>query len=83
VIAARKKSCFVLGHTGNMDNVPLIFYVPLNMTVNTDGAKSIKIKVFGRDITYYIAILACCADGKKMSLLLIFKDERMLKDKMP
>jgi hypothetical protein len=60
----RKKSCFELGYTGNMDNVPLIFNVPSNRTVNTEGAISIKIKSSDHDKTNYMASLACCADAK-------------------
>jgi hypothetical protein len=55
-----------------VDNVPLIFNLPSNRTVNTEGAISIKIKSSGRDKTHYMAILASCVDGeKKLSLLLI------------
>jgi len=44
VINMRKKLCFEIGRLGNMDEVPLMFDVPSNKTVDVKGAKTIMIK---------------------------------------
>jgi hypothetical protein len=51
--------------------------------VDIKGAKLITIKTYGHEKTHYTAILACCADGTKLPLLLIFKQKTMPKDKIP
>jgi len=42
-INMRKKQCFEIGQLGNMDEVPLMFDVPSNKTVDVKGAKTIMI----------------------------------------
>ena len=43
------------------------------------GSKTIMIKTSGNEKTRY-TVLACCADGTKLSLLLIFKRKMLPKD---
>ena len=59
VINMRKKLCFEIGQLGNMDEVPLTFYVPTNKTVDVKGAKTIMIKTSGNKKTRYTVVLAC------------------------
>ena len=75
----RKKLCFEIGQLGNMDEVSLTFDVPSNKTVDVKGAKTIMMKTFGNEKTWYTVVLACCADGIKLPPLLIIKRERCLK----
>jgi hypothetical protein len=70
VTAARKKTCFQLEHTGNMDEFPLTFDVPLNRAVDTTPAKLSIFKTSSHEKTHNTAILACCADGTKLPLLI-------------
>jgi len=42
-----------------------------NKTVDVKGAKTFMIKTSGNEKTHYTAVLACCADGTKLSALLI------------
>ena len=80
----RKKLCFEMGQLGNMDEVSLMFDVPSNKTVDVKGAKTIMIKTAGNEKTSYTVVLACCADGTKLShLLLIFKRNTLPKDVIP
>ena len=81
VINMRKKLCFEIGQLGNMDEVPLMFDVPSNKTV--EGAKTIMIKTSGNEKTRYTVVLACCADGTKLPPLLIFKRKTLPKDVIP
>ena len=74
----RKKLCFEIGQLGNMDEIPLMFDVPSNKTVNVKGAKTIMIKS-GNEKTRYTVVLACCADGTKLPPLLSLKEKRCLK----
>jgi len=69
----RKKLCFEKGQLGNMDEVPLMFDVPSNKTVDVKGAKTIMTKTSGNEKMRYTVVLACCADGTKFPPLLIFK----------
>ena len=70
VINMRKKLCFEIGQLGNMDEVPLMFDVPSNKTVDVKGAKTVMIKTSGHEKTRYTVVLVCCADGTKLSPLL-------------
>ena len=75
----RKKLCFEVGQLGNMDEVPLMFDVLSNKTVDAKGSKTIMIKTSGNEKTSYTVLLACCADGTNLPPLLIFKRKICLK----
>jgi len=79
----RKKLCFEIGQLGNMDEVALMFDVPSNKTVDIKGAKTIMKKTTGNEKTHYTVVLACCADGTKLTPLLIFKRKMLPKDVIP
>jgi len=79
----RKKLCFEIGQLGNMDEVPLTFDVPSNKIVDVKGARTIRIKTSGNEKTCYSVVIACCADGTKLPLLLIFKRKTLPKDVSP
>jgi hypothetical protein len=55
--------------------VSLTFNVPLSRTVDPKGAKLSATETSGCKKTHYIATLVCCAEGKKLPLLLIFKQK--------
>ena len=76
----RKKLCFEIGQLGNMDEVPVMFDVPSNKTVDIKGAKTIMIKTSGNEKYRYTVVLVCCADGTKLPPLLIFKRKTLPKD---
>ena len=61
----------------------MTFDVPLNNTVDVKGAKIIMIKTSGNENTRYTVVLACCAEGTKLSLLLIFKRKTLPEDVIP
>jgi len=82
-INMRKKLCFEIEQLGNMDEVPLMFDVPLNKTVDVKGAKTITIKTSGDEKTRYTVVLVCCVDGTKLPPLLIFKRKMLPKDVIP
>ena len=83
VINMRKKLCFETGQLGNMDEVPLMFDVPSNKTVDVKGAKTIMIKTSGNEKMRYTVVLVCSTDGKKLPSLLIFKRKMLPKDVIP
>ena len=78
----RKKLCFEIGQLGNMGEVPLMFDVPSNKTVDVKGAETVMIKTSGNERMHY-SVLACCADGTKLPPLLIFKRKTLPKDVIP
>jgi len=61
----------------------LTFDVPSNKTVDVKGAKAIMIKTSGNEKMRYTVVLACCADGTKLPLLLIFKRKTLPEDVIP
>jgi len=77
----RKKLCFEIRQLGNMDELPLTFDVPSNKTVDVKVLRLIKTS--GNEKTRYNVVLACCADGKKLPPLLIFKRKTLPKDVIP
>ena len=72
----RKKLCFEIGQLGNMDDVPLMFDVPSNKTVDVKGSKTIMIKTSGNEKTRYTVVLACHADGTKLPPFIKFLKEK-------
>ena len=83
MINARKEINYEMGQIGNMDEVPLTFDVPSNKSVENKGAKTVTIKTTGHEKSHFTVVLACCADGRKLTPLLIFKRKTMPKDKIP
>lgn len=67
----------------NMDEVPLTFDIPLNRTVNAKGEKTVNIRTTGHEKTHFTVVLACCADGKKLPPLIIFKRKTMPRESFP
>jgi hypothetical protein len=49
----------------------LTFDVPPNKAVDMKGGKLITIKTYGHEKTHYTVVLACCAEGTILPLLLI------------
>lgn len=72
IIDTQKKTSFELDQIGNMDKVPLTFDVPSNRTVTVKGYETVTVKTTGHEKIHYTAVLACCVDGTKLPLLLIF-----------
>ncbi|CAI5769472.1 pogo transposable element with KRAB domain [Podarcis lilfordi] len=83
VTDARKRNGFEIGQTGNMDEVLLTSDVPSNRTVDLKGAKTIAVKTSGHEKTHYTVVLSCCADGTKLSPMLIFKRKTFPKEVIP
>lgn len=83
IISARRKFNFHFNQIANMDEVPLTFDVPSNRTVDSKGTKSVTIKTTGHEKTHYTVVLTCCADGSKLTPMLIFKRKTLPKDKIP
>ncbi|GFY07774.1 pogo transposable element with KRAB domain [Trichonephila clavipes] len=66
-----------------MDEVLLTFDCPPNCTVDTCGVKTVSITTTDQEKTHFTVILACCADGTKLKLLLIFKRKTIPKENFP
>ena len=83
IIKTRKNSDYRLEHIGNMDETPMTFDMPSNMTVDKLGAKTVMIKTTGHEKTRFTVVLACMADGTKLPPMVIFKRKTMPKEKLP
>ncbi|GFY21671.1 pogo transposable element with KRAB domain [Trichonephila clavipes] len=66
-----------------MDEVPLTSDCQPNRTVDTCGVKTVSITTTGQEKTHFTVMLACCADGTKLKLLLTFKRKTIPKENFP
>ncbi|GBC04795.1 hypothetical protein RclHR1_05880008 [Rhizophagus clarus] len=66
-----------------MDETPMWFDLPSNMTINQKGAKTVNIRTTGHEQSLFTVILACMADGMKLPAVCIFKLKNVLKEKFP
>jgi hypothetical protein len=66
-----------------MDEVPWTFDVPSNKTVGVKGAKTIMMKTSGTKKTHYTVVLVCCANGRKLPPLLMFKRKTLPENVIP
>lgn len=60
-----------------MDEVPLTFDVSPSRTVDTTGEKTVSIVTTGNEKTSLTCVLACGANGEKLTPLLVFKHKTM------
>lgn len=67
----------------NMDEVPLTFDIPMNRTIDSKGASSVKIRTTGHEKASFTVVLGCTASGKKLPPMVIFKRKTAIKDKFP
>lgn len=58
---------------GNMDETPLAFDMPNNVTINDIGSKTVGIRTCGYEKSCFTVVLACMADGSKLPPMIIFK----------
>ena len=69
-------------HIINMDKVPLTFDIPMTTTVDKKGAKSVTIQTTEHGKASLTVVLGCCASGKKLPPMLIFKRKTAIKEKL-
>ncbi|CAG8477128.1 6488_t:CDS:1, partial [Scutellospora calospora] len=58
---------------GNMDETPLTFDMPNNVTVDTIGNKTVGIRTCRHEKSNFTIVLGCMVDGAKLPLIVIFK----------
>lgn len=82
---AEQTKKFNLGsdHIINMDEVPLTFDIPMNRTINAQGASSVTIRTTGHEKASFTVVLGCTASGKKLPPMVIFKRKMAIKEKFP
>ncbi|KAM7299429.1 pogo transposable element with KRAB domain [Ixodes scapularis] len=73
VIMLRRTNNYIAGQMGNADQTPMFFDMPSNYTVETKGAKQVRILTSGNEKNRVTAMLCCTADGHKLNPYLIFK----------
>ncbi|CAG8433156.1 9557_t:CDS:2 [Diversispora eburnea] len=56
-----------------MDETPLSFDIPSNMTVEETGASTVSIRKTGHEKSNFTVVLSCMEDGTKLPPLIIFK----------
>ena len=80
VIRLRRANNYLLGQIGNADQTPVCFDLPQNYTINTKGARDVRIKTTGGEKQRCTVMLACTADGKKLPPYIILKRKTMPKN---
>lgn len=66
-------------HIINMDEIPLTFDIPMERSITKKCEKSVAVKT-GHKKCHFTVVLACCVDGTKLPLVLIFKRKAMSRD---
>ena len=57
---------YLLGLIANMDETPVTFDLPSNITIDETGARSISIQTTGHEKTNFTVVLSYIADGTKL-----------------
>ncbi|CAG8486421.1 982_t:CDS:2 [Diversispora eburnea] len=58
---------------GNIDETPLTFDIPSNITVEETGARTVSIRTTGHEKSNFTVVLSCMENGNKLLPLIIFK----------
>lgn len=66
-----------------MDKVPLTFDISMNRIINAQGASSVTIRTMGHGKTNFTVVLGCTASGKKITLMVIFKQKTAITEIFP
>jgi transposase-like protein len=74
---------YPLGLIANIDETPVTFDLPSNMTIDETGARSISIRTTGHEKTNFTVVLSCMADGMKLPPLIIFKLKKIPRGNFP
>ena len=74
---------YSLGLIANMDETPVTFDLPSNITIDETGARSISIRTTGHEKTNFTVVLSCMADGMKLPPLIIFKLKKIPRGNFP
>ena len=80
-----QKSNYEMQQIGNMDETLLNFDMLPSRTVNPAGEKTVLIKTTGtgNKINYFTVVLACLADGTKLTPMIIYKRKTMPREDIP
>ena len=57
----------------HIDEMPLTFDLPLQMTVSKKEESSVTLKITGSEKTHFTCVLACTASGKKLPSIVFSK----------
>lgn len=79
VIKQRKLYDFDLSQIGNADQTPMTFDLPATTTVTQRGVKNVTINSTGNEKNRFTVMLACTADGGKLSPYVVFKRKTLPK----
>ena len=67
---------YFLNHTRNMDETPLWFDMPGEITVTCTGERSVPFRKTGDDKGRYTLVLSAITDGRKLKVFVVFKGVR-------
>ncbi|CAG8472988.1 410_t:CDS:2, partial [Scutellospora calospora] len=69
---------YSLSLMSNIDEIPLAFDMPSNVTIDNKGSKTISIRTCSYEKSCFTVVLACIADSKKLPPMIIFKLKNVL-----
>ncbi|GBC07964.1 hypothetical protein RclHR1_07810006 [Rhizophagus clarus] len=74
---------YPLVYIGNIDETPVSFDLPANITVDELGAQSVSICTMGHEKSNFTVVLTCMANGMKLLPLIIFKIKNIPRENFP
>lgn len=57
----------------NVDETPIYFDMPEDITVDTVGSKTLSIITYGNEKQHFTVVLLCQSAGNKLRTIIIFK----------
>lgn len=73
IVYRRIQFDYPLALIGNMDEVPMSFDLPTNVTIDDCGTNTVSLRTSGYEKSNYTVVLTCMADGAKLPPVIIFK----------
>ena len=83
VLYRRIQHDYLLQYIGNMDEIPLWFDLPSNITIDHKGTKTVSIRITRYEHSSFTVVLAYMADGKKLPAVCIFKLKNVPRENFP
>lgn len=80
VLKLRQEHGYMLSQIGNADQTPIYFDMPISWTVDSVGAKDVKVRTTGIEKQRMTVMLACTADGKRLPPFIIFARKTLPKN---
>ena len=83
VLFCQKEHDYLLSLIRNIDETPISFNLPNNITVEQRGTKTVSILSTGHERSNFTVVLSCMTDRTKLPPIIIFKLVNVSQEKFP